>query len=46
MKYLIGIWLMNLIFQTVAAHTTQVRTDSIALYFSEAKKATQQHAGL
>ncbi|MCE5206571.1 MAG: hypothetical protein LLF80_10780 [Porphyromonadaceae bacterium] len=46
MRHLIGIWLMNLILQTVVAYTAQVPTDSIALYFNETRQATQQHIGL
>lgn len=46
MRHLIGIWLMNLILQTVVAYTAQVPTDSITLYFNETRQATQQHIGL
>ena len=46
MRHLIGIWLINLIIQTVVAHPAQVSTDSIALYFKETREATQQHIDL
>jgi len=46
MKHLIGIWLMSLFFEAADAQTSQISADSVSLYFSQVKEATQKYADL
>lgn len=46
MKPLIGIWMVSQFFSVVAAQTSQIAEDSIAVYFSEVQQATKEHASL
>lgn len=46
MKHLISIWLVNLFFEAIIAQVPQNSSDSMAMYFSEVKQATEEHAVL
>jgi hypothetical protein len=46
MKPLIGIWMVSQFFFAVAAQTSPISEDSIAVYFSEVQQATKEHASL
>lgn len=46
MQHFIGIWLMSLFFEAADAQTSQISADSVSLYFSQVKEATQKYADL
>lgn len=46
MKPLMGIWMLSLFFNAVAAQASQISEDSVYVYFREVQKATKEHATL
>lgn len=46
MKPLMGIWMLSLFFNAVAAQASQISEDSVYVYFREVQEATKEHATL